>query len=255
MAVVDPVVEARRAEQRASTEALRAEFRHDLNVAYGAHPAQILDIYYPRTPTAQAPTLVFLHGGGFRRGAPGFNGYHGRPYLERGSRFVSMGYRLAPDARFPDTLEDVEQGLIWLSQHVERPDAIYLSGHSAGAMLAAWLALRTSSAPTPQGLVLISGMYDITGHSEEIINRASPRYAPTLYDAIERTPKHTVIVAGDNDLPAVLPDAKSLLAALQSRGASVEFHLEPDADHFQANRSFITPASKVAEAVCQMMSL
>jgi arylformamidase len=257
MAVVDPALEARRAEQRARTESLRAEFRHELNLAYGPYPAQVLDIYYPNThatPTA-TPTLVFLHGGGFRRGAPGFNAYHGRPYLERGAVFVSMGYRLAPDARFPDSLEDVELGLSWLAARRLDANRIYLSGHSAGAVLAAWLGLRGSSTPAPAGLVLISGMYDLSRHSEEIMNRASPRFVPRLYEAIERTPANTVIVAGDNDLPSVLPDARALREALQARGASVVFHVEPQADHFEANRSFITPGAQVSESVCRMMSL
>src|SRR5690348_15636581 len=133
MAVVDPALEARRAEQRMGTDSLRADFRHALDVPYGDQPGQVLDIYYPKTPATSAATLVFLHGGGFRRGAPGPNGYHGRPYLERGATFVSMGYRLAPEARFPDSLEDVARGIDWLTANV--PGRIYLSGHSAGAIL------------------------------------------------------------------------------------------------------------------------
>src|ERR1700716_333373 len=115
--IVDPVVEARRAAQRAASDALRDEFRHDRDVAYGDHPKQVMDVYYPTAVATAAPVLVFLHGGGFRAGAPSFNGHQGRPYLEHGSLFVSMGYRLTPEMRFPDTCADVEQGLRWLVDH------------------------------------------------------------------------------------------------------------------------------------------
>ena len=257
---LDPVVAARRADQRARTDALRAEYRHELNVAYGDHPGQVLDIYQPRATATAAPVLVFLHGGGFRRGAPGVNAYHGAPYLERGSVFVSMGYRLVPDLRFPDTVEDVERGLQWLVDHLaERGgDAtrIFLSGHSAGATLAAATGLRATRPDVVKGLVLISGMYDFTRHSDETINRDSARYVPELWEAIERIPEaHTVIVGGDHDMPAVLPDAEALLAAIQARGGSAEMFVEPNADHFQANRGFITPDGAVAQAVSRMMSL
>ena len=256
---VDPALEARRTEQRARTDAMRARFGHELNVAYGDHPGQVLDVYRPTSTATSAPVLVFVHGGGFLTRAPGFDAYHGAPYVERGSVFVSMGYRLVPDLRFPDTVGDIERGLQWLVDHVaERggdPERIFLSGHSAGAMLAAAIGLRETQPDVVKGLVLISGMYDVTRHSDEIINRDSPRYVPKLAEAIERIPAHTILVGGDRDLPAVLPDAEALLAAIQARGGSAELFVEPDADHFQANRSFVSSDGAVAQAVSRMMSL
>jgi arylformamidase len=262
----DPDVEARRARQRASTAELQASFRHELNVAFGDHPRQVLDLYYPRsTPTpTPAPVLVFLHGGGFRNGAPGLHGFQGRTYLERGCMFVSMGYRLMPDIYFPDTQEDVELGLQWLYGHLaERggdPARIYLSGHSAGAMLAAMAGLRNWSAHCKlppdlvKGLVLISGMYDQARPAGNV-NPSSPRFVPRLAEAIERLPEHTILVSGDDDLPAVLPDAESLLAAIRALGGSAELFVESNADHFQANRGFVAPDGEVAQAVIQMMRL
>lgn len=261
----DPVVEARRVQQRSGTDELQAAFRHDLGVAYGPHPRQVMDVYYPATSAAAAPVLVFLHGGGFRGGEPSFNGYQGRAYLERGSVFVSMGYRITPEVRFPDTCEDVEQGLVWLAEHIaERggdPGRMYLSGHSAGAMLAAAVGLRELPAELQlpadliKGLVLISGMYNVENHSEEIINRGSRRYVADLSKAIERVPDHTILIGGDQDFPAVLPDARALQAAIEAQGGSVELFVEPDADHFAANRSFVTPGSAVAQAVSRMLGL
>jgi len=61
------------------------------------------------------------------------------------------------------------------------------------------------------------------------------------------------LVGGDQDLPRVLPDAADLRAAIQARGGSVELFVEPNADHFAANRSFMTRDGIVARAVIQMM--
>lgn len=251
---------ARRAEAEALTEAVRRDFVHELATPYGDHPKQRLDLYLPQRPAG--PTLVFLHGGGFRAGEPGSVGYHGRPYLEHGAIFVSMGYRLVPDAKFPDCGDDLEAGLSWLQAHLgERggdPERIYVSGHSAGATLGALVAMRPQQLRPPdlvKGLVAISGMYDYTRRSAELTNFDSPRFVPKLTEGIERLPDHTIVVAADHDLPSCLPDAEALERAIRERGGSVEMFVEPDADHFQANRSFIAADGAVFQATARMMKL
>ena len=256
-AFFEAAVEARRAQQLSLTESLRADFPHDLDLAYGPQPRQVLDLYCPREQVpGGAPVLVWLHGGGFRRGAPSFDAYNGRPYLERGAMFATMGYQLAPELRFPDSCDDVEHGLRWLVDHIKSrggdADRIYLAGHSAGAMLAAAVGFHLDLI---KGLVLISGFYDVSNHPDEIINRASPRYHVRQVDALERLPAHTILIVGDSDIPAAMPSARELQSAIQSRGGSVEFFVEPNADHFAANRSFHTPGTEVSTAVCRMISL
>jgi|SRR5579864_309086 len=252
----EAAIEARRAEVRGATDALRADFPHELNVAYGDHPLQVLDLYSPATPVTGAPVLVWLHGGGFRRGAPAVDGYNGRPYLERGALFASMGYRLAPEVRFPDSCDDVELGLRWLVEHVRNrggdPEKIFLAGHSAGAMLAAAVGFHLDLV---KGLVLISGFYDVSDHPDEIVNRASSRYHARQIDAIERLPGHTILIVGDDDLPAAMPSALELQEAIRARGGFVTLFVEPYANHYAANRGFHTRSTQVSNAVARMLSL
>jgi acetyl esterase/lipase len=205
--------------------------------------------------------MVFLHGGGFRQGAPGPVGHYGRPILDAGGIFVSLGYRLAPDLRFPDMTEDAELGLDAISglaaKRGAQSSSLYLSGHSAGAALGAITALRpqTRMSNALAGLVLVSGMYDFTQQAEEVSNHASARYVPDLTAAIEHVPPHTIVIAGDRDLPAVMPAAQAMIAALQERDASIEFFVEEDADHFEAIRGFATAGTPTSTSVLQMMGL
>src|SRR5204863_4545461 len=107
-------------------------------------------------------------------------------------------------------------------QHVaERggdPGRIFLAGHSAGAMLAAAVGLQLDLI---KGLVLISGFYDVSGDSDEIINRDSPRYHARQVDAIERLPGQTILIVGDDDIPAAMPSALELQEVIRARGGMV----------------------------------
>jgi arylformamidase len=251
----------RREEMVTATAAVRAAYPHELAVAYGPSPRHVLDLYLPAGEPV-GPTIVFLHGGGFRVGETGAVGGHGLPYVAAGAIFIAMGYRLVPDARFPESAADVERGLVAVRDEVRLrggdPGQIYLSGHSAGAMLAAQVGLRPSQDLDPElvrGLVLISGMYDFARQSEEVVDRSSCRYVADLCAGIERLPPHTITVAGAGDFPDARRDAVRLAEAIRARGGSVEHFVEPDADHFAANRSFVTPGGAVAEAAKAMMGL
>ncbi|MCL2393537.1 MAG: alpha/beta hydrolase [Acidimicrobiaceae bacterium] len=252
--------EARRAEGVKMSQETKDRFAHE-DVPFGSHPRQRMDLFFPEGE-AKGPTLVFLHGGGFRAGDPGSVSYHGYHYLESGAIFAAMGYRLLPDAKVEDAADDIEAGLTALAERVADhggdPEQIYLSGHSAGAILAASVGLRPSSAipaDLVKGLVLISGMYQAENSDPERYNPGSARHVSRLIDHVEHIPGHTIVVAGDHDFPACLPDATALTELLRARGGSVEMFVEPDADHFAANRSFVAASGPVHDATITMMKL
>lgn len=253
-------LEARRQEGLKLSQQTKERFAHELGVSFGSHPRQRMDVFYPQGE-AKGPTLVFLHGGGFRNGDPGSVSHHGYHYLEAGAIFAAIGYRLLPDAKVEDSADDIEAGLTALASRVAEhggdPEQIYLSGHSAGAILAASVGLRPAAIPADlvKGLVLISGMYQFQNSDPDRHNLDSPRHVPNLVKNIAHVPGHTIVVGGDKDFPAVLPDARLLTEAIRARGGSVEMFVEPEADHFQANRSFVAASGPVHDATMTMMKL
>jgi arylformamidase len=254
-------MEARRRHGQEATRGTREAFAHELGVSFGDHPRQRMDLYFP-DGEVKGPTLVFLHGGGFRGGDPGSVGHYGQPYLEAGAIYAAIGYRLLPDTRIEGSCDDVEAGLLALVEEVEDhggdPAQIYLTGHSAGAVLAAHVGLRPSPAipaDLVKGLVLISGMYHFEHGDQDRYDLESPRHVPNLVDHIAHVPGHTILVGGDADFPNVLPDADALGQALRTQGGSVESFVEPNADHFAANRSFISGSGPVFEATRVMLKI
>jgi len=142
------------------------------DVAYGPDPRHRLDLYLPAgaAPAQPRKTLVFIHGGGWRRGTKDRYGFVGRAFARAGYVVVLVNYRLYPQVRFPAFVEDAARAVAWVRGHVRRyggdPDQIYLMGHSAGAHIAAMLALDPSylrAAGVPRraigGMIGLAGPY------------------------------------------------------------------------------------------------
>lgn len=117
------------------------------------------------TPPAGAglphPLVIFLHGGGWVVGHHAAAGWLcGQVAAQVGAVVVSVGYRLAPEHRFPAAVADCLAVTEWLAEHGDRlgadPARLAVLGESAGANLAAVLGLlcRTSGPRIAlQGLV------------------------------------------------------------------------------------------------------
>ena len=116
-------------------------------------PAVPVRIYRPHD--AQGGAVIWLHGGGFVMGDletehPWIAG------LAHDCRavMISVGYRRAPEDRFPAALDDTYAALTWTADHAAElgidPDRIAVAGHSSGAGLAAAAALRARDAGGPR---------------------------------------------------------------------------------------------------------
>lgn len=117
-----------------------------------ADPDVPVRIYRPHQ--AQG-AIVWLHGGGFVMGD--LDTEH--PWAARladgsGATVISVGYRLAPENRFPAALDDVYAVLCWAAENAAElgvdPERIAVGGHSAGAGLAAAAALRARDQRGPR---------------------------------------------------------------------------------------------------------
>jgi acetyl esterase/lipase len=103
-----------------------------------------LDLY--RAPQADAPLVLYVHGGGWRSGDKTDAGAERlAPLAACGITVASVNYRLVPGAVFPDQLHDLKGAVRWLRTHGPglglRSDRLGIWGASAGAYLGSLLAL------------------------------------------------------------------------------------------------------------------
>lgn len=216
------------------------------DAAYGAHPRQRLDVFACEPPARARGVLVFAHGGGY---VSGDKRLPGTPYYDNvgvwavrhGLAGVTMNYRFAPEARWPDGADDVAGVVAWIRDHADAhggdPARTFLMGHSAGAAHIASYIARTPAAPVA-GAILASGVYDL------VAMEWSPRHRayfgePATYaerssvDGVARSSVPLLVTAAELEPQKFHPQAERLArAVLEHRGRLAPAAFFPGHTHF-----------------------
>jgi acetyl esterase len=227
--------------------------------------------YYEAEDAVSAPLMVYFHGGGFV--CCDIDTHDSIcSWLAKSSRgrVLSVGYRLAPESRFPGQLEDGRAACVWAFQNAQRfgatSDKLALAGDSAGAYLAATMALEINRA-MPGAIALQVLLYplvhvqDSLWSDEELRNfrflgRVACLYIarslgaealPSLLD-VDLTHAPPTIVAGGGPMDPVRNDAKALVDALRHVGVTVTEKKYPALMHGGLN---FTAYSKTATKALQ----
>jgi acetyl esterase/lipase len=127
--------------------ARRRDVVHVADIAYGdVDERNRLDLYFHESRPRGCPVLVYVHGGAWTHGKKDQQGlpivYH---FASRGWLCVQPGYRLCPDATFPDQIVDVKRAIAWVHRHAAEhggdASQVFVAGGSAGGHLSAMAAL------------------------------------------------------------------------------------------------------------------
>ena len=148
------------------------------DIHYGPGVQQTLDVYVPEKPASGRPLVVFWHGGRWSFGDKGDYRFVGAALAELGFVAVVANYRHYPEVKMPGFMDDAARAAQWAAAHGIKfgadPNRLFLMGHSAGAHLAALLALDPRyfasigpAAPHIAGVIGLSGPYDFLPLLEE----------------------------------------------------------------------------------------
>ena len=227
------------------TTAARETLPIELDIPFGDHPKQRLDLYAPKEESSGWPVFVFFHGGGFREGDRADYGFVASPFAQHGILTVVAGYRLTPDFRYPHAHDDARQTLAWvhknIASHGGDTERIYVGGHSSGANLSAfvsvktgWLAEMSLPADMIKGCAPVSTSYDLRVPTwvreylpdPEIRGEASPLLN------IETVPRKTVVGVGSLEEKAGrVKSSKEFVRTLKEKGGDAELVLMEGCEH------------------------
>ena len=109
------------------------------DIAYGTDEMQVLDVYYPKGTLTKLPVIISIHGGGWVYGSKEVYQYYGMFLASLGFAFINFSYRLAPEHKYPSSLEDTNSVVKWMYDHKdEYPfdlNHVFMVGDSAGAAM------------------------------------------------------------------------------------------------------------------------
>jgi arylformamidase len=229
--------------------AVRGDLPGRLDLAYGAGPAEVLDLF-PVDGASAAPLLAFIHGGYWQGLDKGDFSYLAPAFGEVGIAFASLNYGLAPDARIGTMINQVRRALAWLYRHAgdHGVDArrIVVAGHSAGGHLAV-MALSTDwpafDAVLPGDLLAggcsISGVYDLEplrlSYHNKILQIAPEDVAP--WSPLHRLPARAaplLLAVGSEETREFLRQHAEYAAAWEACGLPLGEVDMPGLQHFSA---------------------
>ncbi len=223
---------------------VRATAPARLNVPYGPHPREKIDVFLARNPAA--PLLAFIHGGYWKQRSKDEFAWMAPAFTEAGVAFASIGYPLCPEVRIGDIVASVRRALVHLTREAATlgidASRIHVAGHSAGGHLTAMMACTDFGAlGAPHDLVrsatCVSGLYDLEPLSLVKVNRElqlqsgdiaalSPvRHAPRAGVAITTT-------VGAAEGEEFLRNTREFTSAWRARGAEVKEVPAPGRYHF-----------------------
>ncbi|QXQ05726.1 alpha/beta hydrolase [Sphingosinicellaceae bacterium] len=210
-------------------------------VAYGIDPLQRLDVYAPRD-ASNARVIVFFYGGSWATGSRDGYGFVGHALAARGFVVVVPDYRKVPAVHFPAFVDDGAAAMAWVRANVGRyggdPARVAVAGHSAGAYIAAMLALEPGRVPpgSIKAFVGLAGPYDFYpfepgGSAEAAFGRNSdPRVNQPISFASAAAPP-SLLLTGHDDTTVKPRNATSLAAKLKAAGASAQVIDYPGIGH------------------------
>ncbi len=237
------------------------------NMAFGTDDRQRLNIWTPKAGAENAPVLIFFYGGSWRDGARDFYDFFGRALAAEGFVVVIPDYRVTPKFRFPAFVEDGAAAVAWTHANIARyggdPARISVSGHSAGAHIAAmitldrqWLDRAGASKDVIRSFVGLAGPYDFLPFTTDASKAAfghepDPRITQPIRFARADAPPMLLITGTDDE--TVKPRNSRILSAAQTGlGAKAELIEYPGIDHAEIIQAVARPFRDKAATIADM---
>jgi arylformamidase len=246
----------------------RERLSRRIDLRYGDGPNETLDLF--PSPRADAPVLVFIHGGYWRALDKSDQSFVAPAFVAAGAMVILPNYELCPRGSIESISLQMARAVAWAWRNAALyggdPKRIVVAGHSAGGHLAAMMAAcdwRRVGADLPKrmlaGSLALSGLFDLE----------PMRHTPFLKDDLRLTPEMV-----NRTSPARFADPGGVLHAWVGGDESEEFHRQnelirqawgprtvpvcssvPGTNHFSVLHELATPDGAVHRSALALLGL
>ena len=262
-----PDFDAISAEIAARSKAIAAQSMIWTGSSYGEGARERMDILLPPNLRQGAPIHMFVHGGYWRSGEKEAYTCVAAPVLAVGGIAAIVEYDLMPGTRLGTLVGQVRRAAGWLAAQAPGlgadPTRLTVSGHSAGAHLASYLAAtgRGDLAPpkTPiAGLLLLSGIYDLTEipesflkHEARMTQLEAATWSPIT--ALQEVGPRRIIALGGDETGPFHDQASRLHRVYQGLGVTSRLMVRPKLNHMNVVLDLANPDQLLGQELASLV--
>jgi arylformamidase len=235
---------------------------------YGPSADETLDWF--ATASADAPVMIFIHGGAWRGLTKEDSAAPAPAFVENGAHYVALNFATIPKVRLPDMIAQARRAVVWVRENASRlggdPERIFMSGHSSGGHMAGvmlttdWTKLG-APADLLKGGLCGSGSHDL----EPVMLSARGDYLKLTPDEvralspirnIDKVRCPIVVAYGDRETPEFQRQSRAFAAALKAESKfPSELILLPGKNHFEVVETMNDPDGVLGRAALRLMGL
>lgn len=255
----------------AASEAARETLDCILDVRYADGEKQKLDVF--RCGDADAPTLIWIHGGYWQRGDKSIYSFLATPFVENGVNVIVVGYDLCPSVSMTRISEELREALSYIWHNAStlgvNRNRTTVMGHSAGGhltqmMLATDWPLRDPA--LPESLIKAGIPVSPLSYLEPVrltlalnanlrMNVAEADAESPMTNHPPRTNAPQLVVVGGAETGEFHRQSQMYLDKFATDERPMEMYVVPDVDHFDELNVLADPASPFFAKTCAMLGL
>jgi arylformamidase len=261
-----PLVAARR---KLASESVLTRFPPE-RVAYGPSEFEKLDIY--KTKRANAPVMVFTHGGAWRNGTAKDFAFPAETFVNAGAHFIVVDFAQVQDTggSLLPMAQQVRSAVAWVYKNVSSfggdPEKVYVSGHSSGAHLTGcilvtdWQKNYALPANIIKGGLLVSGMYDLkpvrlSKRSQYVNFTDEIEQALSSQRHLDKLTAPIIVAYGTCETPEFQRQSRDFAAAVKAAGKPVDLIVGTGFNHFEMQETLGNPYGIAGRAALRLMNL
>ncbi|HEX4409696.1 MAG TPA: alpha/beta hydrolase [Xanthobacteraceae bacterium] len=238
-------------------------------VAYGPTPIEGFDLY--RSKAANAPILLFIHGGAWRSGAASEFATLAEPFVNAGAHFAVLDFINIDEAKgdlFP-MVHQVRRAVAAIYRNADTlggdRNRLYLVTHSSGSHLGGCVVTHDwvkegLPADILKGAALSSGMYDLapvrlSKRSKYVNFTDDMEQQLSAMRHLDKLNTPLILTYGTCETPEFQRQSRDFAAAVKAAGKPVELLVGESYNHFEMLETLANPYGLLGHAVLKQMRL